>query len=101
MKPILRLVDLDQSQQWNGRGHFFAAAAEAMRRILIENARRKQSQKRAGMIEHADMDQIAAPPASRNLDLLVSGRGIDRIRTKMAGESETGQAAIFCWLNSE
>src|SRR5262245_56437268 len=41
----LRLVDVDRPQQWDGRGHFFAAAAEAMRRILIEIARHKQSQK--------------------------------------------------------
>jgi RNA polymerase sigma factor (TIGR02999 family) len=64
-EAYIRLVDRDQSQHWNGRGHFFAAAAEAMRRILIENARRKQSQKRTGVIEHADVDQIAATPASR------------------------------------
>src|SRR5437763_5855340 len=44
----LRLVDVDQVQHWNSRGHFFAAAAEAMRRILIENARRKKRQKRGG-----------------------------------------------------
>src|SRR5262245_52629381 len=44
----LRLVDTKQAQHWNSRGHFFAACAEAMRRILIENARRKQAEKRAG-----------------------------------------------------
>src|SRR5262249_9551383 len=41
----LRLVDAEQAQQWNSRGHFFAAAAEAMRRILVDNARRKRSLK--------------------------------------------------------
>src|SRR5437588_2435272 len=40
-EAYLRLVDVDKAQHWNSRGHFFAAAAEAMRRILIENARRK------------------------------------------------------------
>src|ERR1700751_1486624 len=44
----LRLVDVDQVQNWNSRGHFFAAAAEAMRRILVDNARRKGSRKRGG-----------------------------------------------------
>ncbi|MFK7736947.1 MAG: ECF-type sigma factor [Pirellulaceae bacterium] len=44
-EAYVRLVDVDQPQQWNGRGHFFGAAAEAMRRILIEKARQKQSQK--------------------------------------------------------
>jgi RNA polymerase sigma factor (TIGR02999 family) len=47
-EAYLRLVDVEQAQRWNGRGHFFAAAAEAMRRILIENARRKQSAKAGG-----------------------------------------------------
>src|SRR5207244_4266765 len=47
-EAYLRLVDTDQAQNWDGRGHFFAAAAEAMRRILIDQARRKQSQRRGG-----------------------------------------------------
>jgi RNA polymerase sigma factor (TIGR02999 family) len=47
-EAYLRLVDVDRPQQWNGRGHFFAAAAEAMRRILVENARRKKADKAGG-----------------------------------------------------
>ncbi len=47
-EAYVRLVDVDQSQDWDGRGHFFAAAAEAMRRILVENARSKQCIKRGG-----------------------------------------------------
>src|SRR5919109_203757 len=45
-EAYLRLVDVEKAQQWNSRGHFFAAAAEAMRRILIENARAKKAQTR-------------------------------------------------------
>src|SRR6187399_1612934 len=44
-EAYVRLVDRDRAQQWNSRGHFFAAAAEAMRRILVEQARRKQREK--------------------------------------------------------
>src|SRR5260221_8445174 len=47
-EAYLRLVDVERAQHWNSRGHFFAAAAEAMRRILVDKARRKQSQKRGG-----------------------------------------------------
>src|SRR6476619_8128906 len=47
-EAYLRLVDVEQAQRWDSRGHFFAAAAEAMRRILIDNARHKQSLKRGG-----------------------------------------------------
>src|SRR5262245_46332384 len=45
-EAYLRLVDVEQARRWNSRGHFFAAAAEAMRRILVESARRKRSLKR-------------------------------------------------------
>src|SRR5262245_11184318 len=58
-EAYVRLVDVDQSQHWNSRGHFFAAAAEAMRRILVENARGKQRLKRGGdqrRIDLSDMD---------------------------------------------
>src|SRR5437667_5462432 len=47
-EAYLRLVDTDKVQRWDSRGHFFAAAAEAMRRILVDTARRKQSLKRGG-----------------------------------------------------
>jgi RNA polymerase sigma factor (TIGR02999 family) len=47
-EAYLRLVDVEQAQHWNSRGHFFAAAAEAMRRILVEQARRKGRKKRGG-----------------------------------------------------
>src|SRR5205809_4705531 len=47
-EAYLRLVDVEKGQHWNSRGHFFAAAAEAMRRILVESARRKQSKKHGG-----------------------------------------------------
>src|SRR5688572_12125567 len=56
----IRLVGGQPSQDWNGRGHFFAAAAEAMRRILVENARRKRSKKRGGDRARLDLDQFAA-----------------------------------------
>src|SRR5437588_1528106 len=47
-EAYLRLVDVKDPQRWDGRGHFFAAAAEAMRRILIDNARRRQAEKHGG-----------------------------------------------------
>ena len=62
-EAYIRLVDVDKAQHWNSRGHFFAAAAEAMRRILVESARRKGRQKRGGNLEPCDVDEleIAAP----------------------------------------
>lgn len=56
----LRLVDREQAQHWNGRGHFFAAAAEAMRRILIERARGKGREKRGGDWQRIDFEELDA-----------------------------------------
>ena len=65
----VRLVDREKAQHWNSRGHFFAAAAEAMRRILVENARRKRRLKRGGgrARVHLDDAEIAAPLADDDL----------------------------------
>src|SRR3954465_12076687 len=56
-EAYLRLVDVDEAQHFNGRGHFFAAAAEAMRRILIEQARRKRRPKHGGDRRRVDLDE--------------------------------------------
>ena len=55
-EAYIRLVE-DEPQTWNGRGHFFAAAAEAMRRILVESARRKRSAKRGGDKQRVELDE--------------------------------------------
>src|SRR6516165_2711722 len=80
-EAYLRLVDVAQAQQWNSRGHFFAAAAEAMRRILVENARRKECQKRGGGLarQELDPDQLIAPAIRE--DLLA----LDEALTRLAG----------------
>jgi RNA polymerase sigma factor (TIGR02999 family) len=72
-EAYLRLVDVEQAQQWDSRGHFFAAAAEAMRRILIDRAREKHSEKRGGSRKRLDIDAIdlattAAPDQLLALD---------------------------------
>jgi RNA polymerase sigma factor (TIGR02999 family) len=80
-EAYLRLVGSeDPSGKWEGRGHFFAAAAEAMRRILIERARRKRRRKRGGdrTRQALDPDQVAAPEVSE--DLLA----LDEALTKLA-----------------
>jgi len=58
-EAYVRLVGDEQAQSWDNRGHFFAAAAEAMRRILVENARRKARLKHGGGREREDLDAIA------------------------------------------
>ena len=60
-EAYLRLVVHDDSRRWNDRGHFFAAAAQAMRRILVENARRKRTKKRGDGLARQSLDGVAAP----------------------------------------
>ena len=69
-EAYLRLVDVKEAQHWNSRGHFFAAAAEAMRRILVENARRKDRLKHGGTLRRVELaDAAALPPADDFLAL--------------------------------
>jgi RNA polymerase sigma factor (TIGR02999 family) len=62
-EAYMRLVDADDARRWHGRTHFFAAAAEAMRRILVDQARRRNAAKRGGGAGRADLDEatVAAP----------------------------------------
>ncbi len=60
-EAYLRLVGQDEARSWNSRGHFFAAAARAMRRILVDNARRKNARKRGVGLARQPLDEIAAP----------------------------------------
>jgi RNA polymerase sigma factor (TIGR02999 family) len=68
-EAYLRLVDHEKARQWNSRGHFFAAAAEAMRRILVEQARRRTAAKRGGRGRREDLDgsALAAPAPDEHL----------------------------------
>ena len=68
-EAYIRLVD-GGYDDWNSRGHFFKAAAEAMRRILVENARRKKSVKRGGAYSRINLDVAIAPKASRPEELI-------------------------------
>ena len=76
----LRLVRAENATHWNGRGHFFGAAAEAMRRILVENARRKGRDKHGGGFLRAELQEVAASDRDDELlaldaALLASGGG--------------------------
>src|SRR5437588_8591858 len=61
-EAYVRLVDVERAQQWNSRGHFFAAAAEAMRRILVEQARHKHAAKHGGGRPRVDLPEDLAAP---------------------------------------
>jgi RNA polymerase sigma factor (TIGR02999 family) len=79
-EAFVRLVDVEQAQRWNSRGHFFAAAAEAMRRILVENARRKRQWKQGGHLERNALEDFPVVVDHCQDDLL----DLDAALTKMA-----------------
>ena len=84
-EAYVRLVDVEKAQRWNSRGHFFAAAAEAMRRILIENARRKQRPKHGGHHTRVNLDEACSLADGRSEDLLA----LDEALTKLADIAPT------------
>jgi RNA polymerase sigma factor (TIGR02999 family) len=81
-EAYLRLVDTDAVQQWNSRGHFFAAAAEAMRRILVENARRKKAEKHGGGWQRHELLEAELAVDSTSNDLFA----VDEALTRFAAE---------------
>jgi RNA polymerase sigma factor (TIGR02999 family) len=79
-EAYLRLVDTEKAQQWNSRGHFFAAAAEAMRRILVENARRKQRIKHGGNAERVHLNLASLPTRMSSDELLALDEALEKLQ---------------------
>src|SRR5262245_60459078 len=77
-EAYLRLVDAE-AQRWNSRGHFFAAAAEAMRRILVDNARRKKADKRGGRQARVPLDRVDAVTVAPPDELLALDEALERL----------------------
>jgi RNA polymerase sigma factor (TIGR02999 family) len=78
-EAYLRLVDVKQAQHWNSRGHFFAAAAEAMRRILVEQARRRNAAKRGGQAHREELEESAIPAPEPSVDVLALHEALERL----------------------
>lgn len=75
----IRLVDAEQAQRWDSRGHFFAAAAEAMRRILVESARRKARTRHGGEVQRVELDPDLISPPNRLEDLIALDKALRRL----------------------
>jgi RNA polymerase sigma factor (TIGR02999 family) len=97
-EAYLRLVETDTAQHFDGRGHFFAAAAEGMRRILVETARRKGSLKRGGNLVRGDFDgpEIAAPEIRE--DLLALDDALQKLAVVDKTAAELVQLRYFAGL---
>src|SRR5262245_4047567 len=83
-EAYLRLVGEHNAQRWDGRGHFFAAAAEAMRRILVESARRKRSAKHGGGLARQDVADIELAAPELGDELLALDAALERLAEKDA-----------------
>jgi RNA polymerase sigma factor (TIGR02999 family) len=78
-EAYLRLVDVEKAQAWNSRGHFFAAAAEAMRRILVDTARSRKAEKRGGDSRRANVELEELAAAQQDEKLLALHEAVDRL----------------------
>src|SRR5712691_2902984 len=97
----LRLVDKDGQAQFQNRAHFFGAAAEAMRRILIDRARRKQAQKHGGGKEHVDIDDVEIPAPADDEELLAVNDALDRFAAVDAQKAELVKLRYFVGMTIE
>ena len=96
-EAYLRLVDGDGTHQWNSRGHFFGAAAEVMRRILVENARRKQRLKHGGgLVRHeTGLDQFVSPESTDPVEILAIHEAMDGLALKSPRKAELVKLRYF------
>lgn len=99
-EAYLRLVG-DEPQSWENRGHFFAAAAEAMRRILVENARRKRRLKHGGQRTRVDLDEADSPLEAPSDDLLALDEALTKLARTERVKSDLIQLRYFAGLSLE
>lgn len=100
-EAYLRLVDVDKAQHWNSRGHFFAAAAEAMRRMLVENARRKHSVKHGGGRQRVNLEDLVACVAAPAEQILSLNNALDRLAGEDPKKAELVKLRYFAGLSVE
>ncbi len=91
----LRLVDVDDRPHWNSRGHFFGAAAEAMRRILVEQARRKRSEKHGGGFQRIELDAVQPQVPTRDDDLIALDEALSRLEEQWPDKARLVKLRYF------
>ncbi|MFK7778500.1 MAG: ECF-type sigma factor [Gimesia sp.] len=100
-EAYLRLVGTENEQQWDHRGHFFAAAAESMRRILIEVARRKKRLKHGGELDRVDLPEISAPALEQPDDLLALDDALTLFALESPEKAELVKLRYFAGLSEQ
>jgi RNA polymerase sigma factor (TIGR02999 family) len=100
-EAYLRLVDVEKAPQWNSRGHFFAAAAEAMRRILVEQARRKSRHKHGGGHQRVPLNEVEPGCRDDTAELLAIDEALDRLAAEDRQAAQLVQLRYFAGLSVE
>ncbi len=95
----VRLVDVARPQLWKSRGHFFAAAAEAMRRILIDQARHKQSQRRGGALSRQPLENVEIVGPEPSLDVLALNEVLQRFEKQDKLKADLVKLRYFAGLS--
>jgi len=98
-EAYIRLVDTDKAQHWNSRGHFFAAAAEAMRRLLIDRARDKKRLKRGGRGRTINLDAIDVAINTPAEDLLDLNEALDKLACEYPDCAELVKLRFFAGMS--
>jgi RNA polymerase sigma factor (TIGR02999 family) len=94
-EAYIRLVDVEKAQHWDSRGHFFAAAAEAMRRILVDSARKRHALHRGGAVRRVPLDGVEAPALGPSDDLLALDAALLRLEGIDKGKAELVKLRYF------
>jgi RNA polymerase sigma factor (TIGR02999 family) len=100
-EAYIRLVDVDRVQHWDSRGHFFSAAAEAMRRILVNRARDKRRMKRGGDIQRIDLDRIDIAVRMPDEELLKLDEAVERLAAENQECANVVKLRFFAGLSVE
>jgi RNA polymerase sigma factor (TIGR02999 family) len=102
-EAYLRLVDVEEQQRFDSRGHFFAAAAEAMRRILVENARRKRRLKHGGQLHRVPLEDadVAIEPPGEGLDLIELDGALESFAVEEPRKAELVKLRYFAGLSEQ
>jgi len=98
-EAFLRLVDGNEIRRWDSRGHFFAAAAEAMRRILLNRARDKKRLKRGGGRRRIDLDRVELALDGDDMDLLALDEALEKLEEEDAPSARLVKLRFFAGLS--
>jgi RNA polymerase sigma factor (TIGR02999 family) len=100
-EAYLRLVDVKRIQRWDSRGHFFAAAAEAIRRILVESARKKKRLRHGGGRQRLDLDQALSLAEAPRDEFLALDEALKRLSVREPAKAELVKLRYFAGLSIE